>query len=89
MKVFSESEIMSSSFHIGVSVNIRGKRRYTNPVIIRYRQMSAVELELLTDLMLKYVKKKPKESRSKRSDPSIKKVQRKKSVRQQKGKRRI
>lgn len=89
MKFLSEGEIMSSSFHITISINVRGKRKYTEPVIVRYREMDSTEQLLLTNLILKYAKKKSKASRSERSDPSVKKVQRQKSIRKQKRKRRI
>jgi hypothetical protein len=56
--IFTESEVKSSKFVIGLSVRIRGRRKITNPVKIKATDLTKQEFNFLNSLILKYNKQK-------------------------------
>lgn len=56
MKFLTDGETKSTQFHISLSVAVRGRRKYTDPVIVKSKDLSKREINLFTKIIEAYGK---------------------------------
>lgn len=54
---WTESELKSTKFIVSISIRVRGRRTYTNPIMISAKDLKKDELELLTNCILRESKR--------------------------------